>query len=273
MLGPRSAPLSRESVDAAAEQAEAAGMGGAIFVGIGGWDYDPWRGTFYPLGLPKSKQLEHASRRVPAIEINATFYKLQNPEIYARWQAAVPEGFRFAIKGSRFCTNRRVLAEAAEAVGRFCAQGLTVLGDALGPILWQLAATKAFDPDDLAAFLRLLPREQDGLPLRHAIEVRHESFRDERLLDIAREAGVAVALIDAPDVPLIDAPTADFVYARLKRAREEEPAGYAPDELDRWAARARAWAADGRDVYLFMIDGAKVRAPAAAEALLARLTG
>ena len=244
---------------------------GQIHVGIGGWDYDPWRGTFYPPGLPKAKQLEHAARRVTAIEINATFYKLQNADLYRRWAEATPEGFKFAIKGSRFCVNRRVLADGGEAVARFCGQGLDSLGERLGPILWQLAETKAFDADDLAAFLALLPGEAGGVPLRHALEVRHESFRDPCLLDIARAAGVAIAFVDAPGVPRIDAPAADFAYARLKGMREEEPEGYAPAALDRWADLARGWAQSGREVFLFFINGAKVRAPAAAEALLGRL--
>ena len=244
---------------------------GAIHVGIGGWDYDPWRGTFYPPGLSKSKQLEHASRRVTAIEINATFYKLQNAELYRRWAEATPEGFRFAIKGSRFCVNRRVLADGGDAIARFCGQGLEALGGRLGPILWQLAETKAFDADDLAAFLALLPRETGGVPLRHALEVRHESFVDPRLAEVAREAGVAIAYVDSPGMPRIDEATAPFAYARLKGMREEEPTGYSPEEIDRWAALARGWAEGGREVFLFFINGAKVRAPAAAEALLARL--
>ena len=244
---------------------------GAIHVGIGGWDYDPWRGTFYPPGLPKAKQLEHASRRVTAIEINATFYKLQRPELYARWAAAVPDGFRFALKGSRFCTNRKALGEAGEAVARFCGQGLAELGDRLGPILWQFTETKRFDPDEVRAFLALLPRHQDGIALRHAIEVRHESFADPRFAELVREAGVAVSFADAPGHPAIEAPAADFAYARLKGMREEEPAGYAPAEIERWAQLARGWAEAGREVFMFMINGAKLRAPAAAEALLVRL--
>jgi uncharacterized protein YecE (DUF72 family) len=245
--------------------------GGKVHVGIGGWDYDPWRGTFYPPGLAKAKQLEHASRRVTAIEINATFYKLQKPELYRRWAEATPPGFKFAIKGSRFCVNRRVLAEAGEAVGRFCGQGLEELGDRLGPILWQLAETKRFDADDLRAFLALLPRETGGVRLRHVLEVRHESFCDAPLVEMAQEAGVAIALVDAPGVPLIDAPAPDFAYARLKGMREDEPTGYSPAELDRWAALARRWSESGREVFIFFINGAKIRAPAAAEALLARL--
>jgi len=240
----------------------------AVRVGIGGWDYEPWRGTFYPPGLPKAKQLEHASRRVTAIEINATFYKLQNAELYARWSAAVPDGFRFALKGSRFCTNRKVLGTAAEAVGKFCGQGFTALGDKLGPICWQFAETKQFEPEDVEAFLALLPREIGGLPLRHAVEAKHESFRDRRFHSLARAAGVAVAF---GDDMLDEEPAAQFVYCRLKGMREEEPEGYEPAVLDRIAERALEWAAGGREVFLFMIDGAKLRAPAAAEAVLERL--
>jgi len=241
---------------------------GAVHIGIGGWDYEPWRGTFYPAGLAKAKQLEHASRRLSAIEINATYYKLQKPELYERWAATVPEGFKFAVKGSRFCSNRKVLAEGGAAVERFCGQGFTHLGSKLGPILWQLMETKRFEPDDIAAFLALLPGEVDGVPLRHALEARHESFRDPRFAAITRDAGVAIAFGDAE---LDDEPTADFVYCRLRGTRSDEPLGFAPAELDRLAGRARAWAGSGREVFLFFIAGAKEKAPAAAQALIERL--
>lgn len=241
----------------------------SIHVGIGGWDYDPWRGTFYPPGLAKTKQLHFASRHVTAIEINATFYKLQRPDLFERWAAEVPEGFVFAIKGSRFCTNRKILGEGGESVERFCGQGVTRLGDRLGPILWQMADTKRFDAEDMARFMDLLPHAQDGTRMRHAVEARHESFADPRFVEIARNAGVAICFDDHDRFPRIDEQTADFVYARLLRAREEEPEGYSPTELDGWADKARSWAP--RDVYMFMINGAKVRAPAAAQALIARL--
>ena len=166
---------------------------GHIRVGIGGWDYDPWRGTFYPPGLAKTKQLEYAAARLTATEINATYYKLQTPELFERWAEAVPDGFKFAIKASRFCTNRKKLGEAAESIGRFCAQGFTELGDKLGPILWQLAPTKQFDPDEMRAFLTLLPTSRDGLALRHALELRHESFRSREFVAMARAANVAIA--------------------------------------------------------------------------------
>lgn len=259
----------------------------SIYVGIGGWDYDPWRGTFFPEGLPKTRQLEYASGKLTAIEVNATYYKLQRPELFERWGKTVPDVFKFAIKASRYCTNRRVLAEAGEAIERFCGQGITELGDRLGPILWQFMATKSFDPDDFQAFLKLLPAKQDGVPLRHAIEVRNESFRDPAFVAMARAAGVAIVFDDGDSYPCIPDLSGDFTYARLLNAREDEPNGYDDKALDRWADVARGWAkgespegfdyaaepvAPGpRDAYVFMINGAKVRAPAAAQALIARL--
>jgi uncharacterized protein YecE (DUF72 family) len=246
-----------------------------IRVGIGGWDYDPWRQTFYPPDLPKKRQLHFASRQVSAIEVNATYYKLQRPDLFERWAAETPDDFTFTVKGSRFCTNRRILGDAGEAITRFCGQGLTRLGSKLGPILWQLAETKQFDRDDIAAFLALLPREQDGVELRHAIEAPHESFRDSRFTDLARQARVAICLVDAAEKPSTGEPTAPFAYVRLKNARAEERAGYPPADLDGWAARAREWATgqQPRETFIFFINGAKERAPAAARALLDRLAG
>ena len=243
-----------------------------IHVGIGGWDFDPWRGTFYPQGLAKTKQLHFASRQLSAIEINATFYKLQRPKLFAGGRDTEPDGFKFAIKGSRFCTNRKILAEGGESVERFCAQGVSELGDKLGPILWQLADTKKFDADDIAGFLKLLPREQDGVKLRHVVEARHESFGDPRFTELAREAGVAICYAEGEGKPTFAEQTADFTYARLMSAKEEEPLGYPPAELDRIADLARGWAEGGkRDVFVFFIAAAKVRNPAAAQALIERL--
>ena len=244
---------------------------GTIRVGIGGWDYDPWRETFYPPALAKARQLEYASRRLTAIEINATYYKLQKPELFAKWRDATPDGFRFAIKGSRYCSNRKVMAEGGEAIERFCGQGFTELGDKLGPILWQLMATKRFDADDMRAFLALLPREQGGIRLRHVIEPRHESFRAPAFAAMAREAGVGIVFADSDDHPCFTDVTGGIAYARLQRSRANEPTGYPPAELDRWAATARGWAAEADEVYVFMIAGAKERAPAAAMALIERL--
>jgi uncharacterized protein YecE (DUF72 family) len=241
-----------------------------IHVGIGGWDYEPWRGTFYPKGLPKAQQLHFASRRLTAIEINATYYKLQRPELFERWAEETPDGFVFAVKASRFCTNRKALGDGREGIERFCGQGITRLGPKLGPILWQLMATKRFDAEEIAAFFASLPREWEGMPLRHVIEARHESFRDPRFAELAREAGVAVCLVDGGEGAEDPNPDGPFVYARRQGTREEVPTGYAPEELDLWAKRAAAWA-ERSEVFLFMIAGAKVRAPAAAEALIARL--
>jgi uncharacterized protein YecE (DUF72 family) len=260
----------------------------AIHVGIGGWDYDPWRGTFYPPGLAKAKQLDHAGRHLSAIEINATHYKLQKPELFQRWRDTVPAGFKFAIKASRFCTNRRVLAEAGEAIDRFCGQGITELGDKLGPILWQFMPTKQFDPDDFGAFLALLPESQDGVRLRHALEVRHESFRSAEFVAMAHKANAAIVFADSDTHPQIADLTADFAYARLQRCREDVPTGYDDAALDRWAAIVRGWASgerpaglayvtadpppsQPRETFVFFIAGAKVRAPAAAQSLIARL--
>jgi len=246
-------------------------MAGTIRVGIGGWTYPPWRGTFYPPKLPQSKELEFAALTFGAIEINATFYGRQSPKSWAAWADAVPEGFQFAIKGSRFCVTRPRMADAGEGVGNFLAQGLSALGPKLGPILWMLAARRKFDRDDIAAFLKLLPPELDGIPLRHVIEPRHDSFRDQRFFDLCRAHDVAVVFGDDDEFPCIDADTASFAYARLQRMREDIPDGYDEASLDTFAKRARGWRKAGKDGYLFMINGAKIRAPAAALALAQRL--
>jgi uncharacterized protein YecE (DUF72 family) len=241
-----------------------------IRVGIGGWDFDPWRGTFYPPGLAKAKQLGFASKRLTAIEINATYYRSQKPETFANWAKAVPDGFQFAVKASRFATNRKILTDGAESIERFLGQGITKLGDRLGPILWQFMATKKFDADEFAGFLKLLPEKLDGIPIRHALEVRHESFRDPAFFKLAKEANAAIVFADNDQFPEFDEPTADFTYARLQRCVEECPTGYDGPALDGWAERAKAWQKRG-DVYVFFISGAKVRAPAAALALQERL--
>jgi len=244
---------------------------GLIRIGIGGWTFPPWRGTFYPPGLPQKRELEFASRQFGAIEINATFYGRQSPKSWASWAGTVPDGFQFAVKGSRYCVTRPKLADAGEGVATYFAQGLSALGDKLGPILWMLAARRQFDADDIAGFLAALPRELDGVPLRHAIEPRHESFRDERFFALCREHNVAVVFGDDDEFPCIDADTASFAYARLQRMSEDLPTGYQPARLDELAERIRRWADDGRDCYVFMINGAKLRAPAAALALQERL--
>lgn len=243
---------------------------GEIRIGIGGWNFEPWRGTFYPEGTRQKDELAYAGAHLTAIEINATYYGSQKPASFANWAAAVPDGFKFAVKASRFCTNRRVLAEAGESVQRFVNQGIAELGDRLGPILWQFAATKQFDAGDMAAFIALLPDKVEGLPLRHAFEVRHESFRDPAFTALMKKANAAIVFADHPEYPCIDEATADFTYARLMKTVEDEPLGYTAPALDGWADRARQWAKGG-DAFLFFISGAKVRAPAAAQALIERL--
>lgn len=242
-----------------------------ILIGIGGWTYEPWRGVFYPKGLSQKKELEFASRALTSIEINGTYYSTFKPASWAKWRDETPDGFVFAVKASRYCTNRRELAGAGESVERFITQGLSVLGDRLGPINWQFMATKKFDPVDFEAFLKLLPREIDGVALRHALEVRSPTFRDERFYDLARKYGAAIVFADDEDFPEIDEPTADFTYARLMRTKASVKTGYKPAELDGWAKKARAWAKRG-DTFIYFISGAKERDPAAAQALIERVT-
>ncbi|HEY1614699.1 MAG TPA: DUF72 domain-containing protein [Rhizomicrobium sp.] len=245
-------------------------MHGTVRIGIGGWTYEPWRGAFYPEGLTQKRELEYASRKLTSIEINGTFYSTFKPASWAKWHDETPEGFVFAIKGSRYCTNRKVLAEAGESVERFVGQGLYELKDRLGPINWQLAGTKKFDAADIEAFFRLLPREVRRLPLRHALEVRHESFRCEAFTDLARRHNVAIVFADHETYPAIDEATADFAYARLMRCEADIATGYETRDITRWAKRAGEWAERG-DAFVYFISGAKERAPAAAQALIKRV--
>lgn len=244
---------------------------GMLRIGLGGWTYPPWRGDFYPPALPQRQELEYAASKFGAIEINATFYGRQSPKSWAAWAAQVPDGFQFAIKGSRYCVTRPRLSDAGEGVATYFAQGMAALGPRLGPILWLFATRRKFDRDDIAAFLDLLPFELDGLPLRHVLEPRHESFRDEHFFDLCRQRNVAIVFGDDDEFPCIDADTASFAYARLQRMREEVPTGYDGARLDAFAGKAKGWVEAGRDAYVFMINGAKIRAPAAALALQERL--
>jgi uncharacterized protein YecE (DUF72 family) len=244
---------------------------GLIRIGIGGWTFPQWRGTFYPPDLPQKRELEYASRKLGTIEINSTFYGRQSPKSWANWARTVPDGFQFAVKGSRFCVTRSRLGEGAEGIANFLAQGFTALGPKLGPIMWQFAPRRQFDADDIAAFIHLLPDEVDGFRLRHAIEPRHESFRDDRFFNLCRGRDIAIVMEDSDQYPSIDADTASFRYARFQRMREELPTGYSERELDAFAERIAGWAEDGRDAYIYLINGAKLRAPAAALALQERL--
>ena len=262
--------------------------GGRIRVGVGGWVYEPWRDNFYPPGLAQAKELAYLSERVSAIEINATFYRNQTPASFARWRDATPEDFVFTVKATRYATNRRVLAEAGESIERFLASGLAELGPKLGPIVWQLAPTKSFDAGDMDAFMALLPDRLGALRLRHAIEVRHPSFRSAAYVELARRRGVATVFADTDEYPSFADASADFVYARLMRCEATCETGYPAPALAVWAERARLWSegavpdglacvappapkARSRDVFLFFISGAKERAPAAAVALVAAL--
>jgi uncharacterized protein YecE (DUF72 family) len=246
-------------------------MTGAIRVGVGGWTFEPWRGgTFYPQGLPQKQELAFASRALTSIEINGTFYSTFKPETWAKWREETPEGFVFSVKASRFCTNRKILASAEESVGRFLDQGLVTLGDKLGAINWQLAATKTFDPDDVAGFLALLPKEKDGVRLRHAIEARHPSFKTEAFYDLARQHGAAIVYAKDDDFPEIDQATADFTYARFMASQDDLEQGVTEAELKGFAKQARGWAKRG-DVFAYFISGAKARNPAAAQALIKAL--
>lgn len=263
-----------------------------IRVGVGGWTFAPWRGSFYPAGLPHAQELHHASRQLTAIEVNGTYYGTIKRDSFARWHDETPDDFMFALKAPRFATNRRELAAAGESIDRFVASGIGELRGKLGPILWQFMPTKVFDAGDFAAFLKLLPSSVEGQPPRHVLELRHASFMCDEFLDLARAHRVATVFADSPVHPSFADVTGDFVYARLMQSQAGIATGYAPDRLDAWADTARAWArgttppgaplvqpaqiereadAKPRDVFVFFIAGAKEKAPAAAGALIDRL--
>jgi uncharacterized protein YecE (DUF72 family) len=242
-------------------------MAGVIRIGVGGWTFAPWRGTFYPEGLVHKKELSFASRQLTSIEINGTYYSRFKPDSWRKWRDETPDDFVFAVKGSRFCTNRKDLRTAGEAIENFLSQGLVELGAKLGPINWQLAKTKKFDADEMAGFLDLLKSEQDGLPLRHAVEVRHPSFVNDTFFAMVRKRSVAIVVAMDEEFPEIEVETAGFTYARLMESREDEQDGLSRKELAALARRIRSWARRG-DVFAYFISGAKVRNPAAAHALL-----
>ena len=260
----------------------------AIRVGIGGWTYEPWRGSFYPAGLSHARELAHASRHLTAIEVNGTYYSSQKPATFAKWRDETPEGFVFSLKATRFATNRRVLAEAGESIQRFVGSGIAELGAKLGPIVWQFAPTKRFDPQDFEAFLTLLPPAIGGLTLRHVLDVRHDSFATTDYLALARRHGCATVFTDSDDYPSFADPTGAFIYTRLMRSEARLQAGFEPAVIDAYARCAQVWREGGepqglprvapphapgaaRDVFIFFISGAKERAPAAAMALIERL--
>jgi uncharacterized protein YecE (DUF72 family) len=263
-------------------------MQGRIYAGVGGWTFEPWRGVFYPADLKQKDELAYASRRLTAIEINGTYYSTFKPPSWRKWREETPDGFVFAVKGSRFTTNRRELAGAGESLERFFGQGVAELGDRLGPFLWQLPHTKKFDADDLDGFLSLLPRSLEGRPLRHAIEPRHASFQSPAFVELLRKHGMACVYAKHAHYPEIADLTADFVYARLQTGHDDVPTAYPPAELDQWATRMKTWAAGEppkdlplidprhpppkrpRDVFAFVIHEGKIRAPTAAMELIKR---
>ncbi|MDI7776153.1 DUF72 domain-containing protein [Asticcacaulis sp. EMRT-3] len=256
----------------------------AIHIGIGGWIYEPWRGTFYPADLPQKRELEYAASQLTGIEINGTYYGAQKPDVFRKWRDETPDGFVFALKGIRYATNRRNLAESQDSVERFLNSGLIELKDRLGPINWQFMATKKFEPEDFENFLKLLPASIEGVALRHAVEVRHESFQDPAFIALAKRYKVAVITAADCEFPQIADQTADFAYLRLQGTGEDHKAGYSDSALDTWARRLTSLAAGEipgelacitserkvapRDVFAFVISGHKVANPAAAQSLI-----
>ncbi len=261
---------------------------GIIRVGIGGWTYEPWRGAFYPEKHPRKQELEYASRQLTSIEINSTYYGSQKPESFRKWYGQTPDDFVFAVKAPRYATHRKQLAEAKKSVDRFLASGISELKHKLGPINWQFAPAKEFEADDFEAFLEWLPQRIDDIPLRHAIEIRHESFQSTDFIALARKYGVAVVVAADSKYPLIADITAPFVYVRLMGTQTGKPLGYPASALTLLASRLRMWSegitpkgfstlapaqtkAVRTDVYLYVIGGNKTVNPHAAKSLIARL--
>jgi uncharacterized protein YecE (DUF72 family) len=244
-----------------------------IRVGVGGWTYEPWRDNFFPKGLAHSKELQYASSQLTAIEVNGTYYSTFKPPTFAKWRDETPEGFVFSLKANRFATNRKVLGTAGESIDRFVTSGIAELGAKLGPIVWQFMPTKQFDAADFEAFLKLLPREVEARPLRHVLDVRHESFTDPAFLPLARRYGCVAVHTDSEKFPALADDESDLAYIRLMRSAAECPTGYPPEEIARWAEGARAWTAkaQSREAFIYFINGAKERAPAAACELIRQL--
>lgn len=276
---------------AAKPAAAPASNGSLIYIGIGGWTFEPWRGVFYPDGLAHAKELRYASERLTSIEVNGTFYRSQTPATFRKWAGEVPQGFVFALKGPRFATNRRVLKEAGDSIKRFLDSGVTELGAHLGPLLWQFAPTKKFDAADFGGFLELLPDQYNGHAIRHVVEVRHDSFSTPEFTALLRTFNIPVVFTDHVRYPNIADITGDFVYARLQRGKDTIVTAYPQDDIDAWAGRLQAWATGGapddlqlvdaknkaaakagpRNVFAYVIHEGKVRAPAGAMALIERL--
>lgn len=263
-------------------------MAAHIRVGIGGWTFAPWRGVFYPKGLPHAQELSFAASHLTSIEINGTFYRTQTPETFRKWASEVPDGFVFSVKGPRFVTHRRELKEAGESIARFLGSGVLQLGDRLGPLLWQFPPTKTFDAADFRSFLELLPRDLHGQRLRHVVEIRHHSFCVPEFIELLRAFATPVVFSEHATYPAIADVTGDFLYLRLQKADDALPAGYPPQAIADWTTRLRAWLAGQapsdlpciepgrsklkpRDIFVYFIHEGKVRAPAAAMALIESL--
>lgn len=288
-----------------------------IRIGISGWTYPPWRGVFYPEKLKQDEELSYASSRFDSIEINGTFYRLQQPASFARWRDETPEDFVFSVKAPRYITHVRRLRDVATPIANFLASGVLLLGGKLGPLLWQFPPFLRHDAERFDAFFEQLPHDtvaaaalarrhderiasDDGIPdtparpLRHAIEIRHESFRDPAFIESLRRHRVALVCADTVRWPRLMDVTADFVYCRLHGSEELYVGGYDEASLDAWATRVLAWAAGGepedaervlpaleasssepgsaRDVFVYFDNDAKVRAPADAASLVDRVS-
>src|SRR3984885_11428231 len=286
----KTAKSSQSTAKSPAKTAAKSEKAGRVFIGSGGWTFEPWRGVFYPKGLAHAKELTYASERLTSIEVNGTFYRSQTPATFRKWASGVPDCFVFALKGPRFAVNRRVLKEAGDSLKRFFDSGITELGDHLGPLLWQFAPTKQFAPADFGGFLELLPDKYNGHTIRHVIEVRHDSFSTPEFMALLRTFKMPVVFTDHARYPNIADITGDFVYARLQRGKDTIVTAYPPQEIDEWAARLQSWANGGapddlplvekprtaapsqpRDVFAYVIHEGKVRAPAGAMALIEKL--
>jgi uncharacterized protein YecE (DUF72 family) len=267
-----------------------------IRIGLSGWRYAGWRGSFYPADLVQRKELAYCAGRFSTIEVNGSFYSLQRPASYASWHDETPDHFVFALKGGRYITHMKRLRDIDVPMANFFASGPLALGDKLGPVLWQLPATTRFDPDVLSTFLARLPRTsgeaavmaqghdakvpadraltaaRTQVRLRHALEPRHASFGEQAAVDLLRRYGVALVVSDAGDTwPRFEHVTSDLVYVRLHGAQELYSSGYGPRALDEWAGRISDWSADGLDVFVYFDNDAKVHAPYDALALMDRL--
>lgn len=245
-------------------------MAHPIRVGVGGWSFEPWDETFYPEGLSKAKQLQHMSRTLTAVEVNGTYYSSFKPETFAKWRDETPDGFVFSLKAHRFSTVRKTKEDMKTSTGLFLNQGITQLKDKLGPINWQFPGNRKFDPEHFANFLSVLPKEKDGIELRHALEVRGTGYDDPAFFELLDKHGATVVYAEDDEFPKLTHLGSDFVVARLMQSQSDETAGYPKKEIDRFAKLATSWSSK-RDVFVFFISGAKENNPAAAVALQQRL--